>query len=90
MEKSWANDKWNFGATYGNGNWHITMRVEDIFHKYHRGWTNFITPNYTSMVDTYRRGRTFKLGITYTFGYGKKVDRNIDINSLENAKSSVL
>lgn len=90
MEKSWANDKWNFGATYGNGNWHITMRVEDIFHKYHRGWTNFITPNYTSMVDTYRRGRTFKLGITYTFGYGKKVDRNIDIDSPENAKSSVL
>ena len=37
-----------------------------------------------------KKGRAFTVNLTYTFGYGKKVDRSIDISGPSDAKTSVL
>lgn len=42
------------------------------------------------MNQSYNRGRSFNISVNYTFGYGKKVDRNIEISGPSEGKSGAL
>lgn len=90
MERSWRQDRWNASLTYGNGNLFLSLRFEDILNNRRKRWIKFTSPNFTSQYNYLETGRTVSLNLTYTFGYGKKVDKNIDISGPESMKTSVL
>lgn len=90
MEKSWKQDNWNMSLTYGTGNLYLDFRIEDIFNNKRKSWIHYNSPNYATRYNYLETGRNFSINLTYTFGYGKKVDNRIDIQAPESAKTSVL
>lgn len=90
MEKSWMQEKWNASLTYGTNSLYVNLRVEDLFNNRRKSWIHYSSPNYVSKYDCLETGRTVSVNLTYTFGYGKKVDNRIDINGPESVKTSVL
>ncbi len=72
-------DRWDAGISYGNGDLYASFNVSNIFRTYTTQTFSSIYDYYMN-EDAYRqRGRSFSFNLTYTFGYGKKVNRNIDI-----------
>lgn len=90
MTRFRQSDSWNFNITYGSGKLFAYFMIDDIFHNKRKVSENFRTDHYATNFTNWDNGRWFKIGVSYTFGYGKKVDGGIDINSAESAKSSVL
>ncbi|MCM1405091.1 MAG: outer membrane beta-barrel protein [[Clostridium] fimetarium] len=89
-EKSWRRDAMNFSFTYGNGNLFLKASVEDILNTRTKSRTTLHSGEYSSFVNKYETGRVFKIYLSYTFGYGKKVDQSIDISGPQSVDSSVL
>ena len=83
-------DTCDFEFTYGNGNLYLSASVDDIFNTRTKHWTRFRSSNYDFVKNEYLTGRKFSVSLTYTFGYGKKVDRSIDISGPQSVDSSVL
>ena len=90
MEKNWYHSICNFSFTYGNGDWHLLVKVEDIFNKKGKTKYAYTSQNYSSYRETRKWGRCFVVSLTCTFGYGKKVDRSIDISGTSNTKTSII
>lgn len=90
MEKSWKQDNWNASLTYGTNNFYLDFRIEDVFNNKRKSWVHYSSPNYVTKYNYFETGRTFSINLTYTFGYGKKVDNRIDINGPESVKTSIL
>ena len=90
MRKTWRQGAWGASITYGNGNLYLSFQAENIFSKRNKRWEQFTSPYYSSRFDFREKGRAFTVNLTYTFGYGKKVDRSIDISGPSDAKTSVL
>lgn len=90
MEKSWKQGCCNAEYTYGNGNIYLSFRVENIFNEYNKRWERLNAQNYSFSKDMRETGRTFAINLTYTFGYGKKTDRDISIDSPSEIKSSIV
>lgn len=86
-KRVWHADEWDFGITYGNGNVYFSATLENVFNTYYNGWTKMISPHYYSLYNSRETGRKLSLNFSYTFGYGKKVNENIDV-SLPNDISS--
>lgn len=89
MEKSWQQDSWNFTFTYGNGNWYVELEAENIFNNKRKSWTQYISPDYSTMLNSLETGRSMAVKVTYTFGYGKKTDRTIDISGPDSTSSTI-
>lgn len=89
MEKSWQQDSWNFTFTYGNGNWYVELEAENIFNNKRKSWTQYISPDYSTMLNSLETGRSLAVKVTYTFGYGKKTDRTIDISGPDSTSSTI-
>ena len=89
MEKSWGQGKWNASLTYGTGAIFIRFGAEDIFNNKERSWSQFISQYYETKYDYLKNGRRFFLNLTYSFSYGKKVDRRININGPVSTETSV-
>ena len=89
MARDWRHDSWSATVEYGNGNLYIDLGVEDIFNNKARSREWFTSPNYSTLTHTWETGRKLTLNVTYTFGYGKKIDRSIDISGPEETKTSV-
>ncbi|MDE7414193.1 MAG: hypothetical protein K2N05_10480 [Muribaculaceae bacterium] len=85
-------DAFNFGVSYGQGNLYVYCGVGDIFHKDYEleRSTYSATGVYTSNTKSWTPGRCVGFNLTYTFGYGKKVDQDININSGGSADSSIM
>lgn len=90
MEKSWKQDAWNASLTYGTNNLYLDFRIEDIFNNKRKSWIHYSSSNYVTKYDYLETGRTFSVNLTYTFGYGKKVNNRIEISGPESAKTSIL
>lgn len=90
LERSWRQDYCNAALTYGNDNIYICLKAEDIFHTRERRSRSYISPYFSSSYTRLTTGRRVSLNLTYTFAYGKKVDKDIDINGPESIKTSVL
>ncbi len=86
---SWRQDYFNFSVTYGSGNLYLSARAEDIFHHKEKRINRFASPHYTTDYTAFNPGRRFSINVTYTFDYGRKVDRSIDISGPSSAKTSV-
>lgn len=89
-EKNWYQDCWNASVVYGSDNIRLEARVYDIFNKRARSKTEFVSPNYLTRLNLMEIGREVSISLTYTFGYGKKIDRDIDIDSGAATESSIL
>ena len=85
----WQQDYWNFDFSYGLGDFYMDLSIENIFNKMQKSWAKFNTPNYSYHTHTLNSGRTFRINLTYTFGYGKKIDKSIDIDGPNSASSSI-
>ena len=90
MERSWTQDCWNFMFTFGKDNLYMNVGLENLFNNKRKSWTSFTSPHYSSYMSKHVTGRKFVCTMTYTFDYGKKVDRRIDISGPESIKTSVL
>lgn len=90
MQTSWMQDFFEAGVTYGNGDIYVHLGVGNIFHAKSKQWTKTDAGVYNSLLTSYDLGRRVNLSFTYTFGYGKKVERNIDIAPGGEIKSGAL
>lgn len=90
IERYRRQDRWSASMVYGTGNIYLRCQVQDIFHNKSKEWTCYDSPNYFTEYDSFETGRFFSINVTYTFGYGKKVDKGIDISGPESVESSVL
>lgn len=90
MQEFRHRDTCDFEFTYGNGNLYLSACVDDIFNTRTRHWTRFRSSNYDFVKYEYLTGRKFSISLTYTFGYGKKVDKSINVSGPQSVESSVL
>ncbi len=74
-------DNWGAGITYGNGDLYVGLSVYDIFHTRCNQIHDFVYNNYIYSETNRQLGRRFTLNLSYTFGYGKRVNQNIDIQA---------
>lgn len=81
---------YHFGISYGNGNINAELRMYDIFNKRRYEDIYFKNTPYSYYSQNYERGRKISVSLTYTFDYGKKVERAIDINSQSDTRTSIL
>ena len=89
-ETSWHSDDWGFSFTYGNGNLYLDVAVNDIFNKSSKSWTKLRGDVFSSVRHDYSIGRNLNISLSYTFGYGKKVEKNINIDRPQELKSGVV
>ena len=85
-----SKDNWTANLSYGIDNFLFKFEVRDIFHKKRERWSMYNSNYYVSDGKEWTTGRYFVLTASYTFDYGKKVDKSIDINSPELVGTSVL
>ena len=90
MERGWHSDQWNFSFTYGNGDLYLSVGVSDIFNRSFKSWTELRGDVYSSVQHDYSIGRSLNVSLSYTFGYGKKVEKGIDIDSPQKIESGAL
>ncbi len=90
MEKSWSQDSWNASIVYGLDNFYVEGRIEDIFNSRHKSRSEFSSPNYHVRNDNMEIGRRVSINLTYTFGYGKKINREIEIDGPSSIETSVV
>ncbi|MDE5551587.1 MAG: hypothetical protein K2I91_00145, partial [Muribaculaceae bacterium] len=60
----------------------VSFRVSDIFRTRTTHVHDFTFDNYVNRQTLNQLGRSFSLNLSYTFGYGKRVNKNIEIQSL--------
>lgn len=83
-------DNCNFEFSFGNGNLYVTAAVNDIFNTRAKKWSRFSSSNFDYDRNEYMTGRKFSVSLTYTIGYGKKVDRSINIDGPHAIDSGVI
>lgn len=89
MERSWKQDSWSVALNYGINNLYMELKIQDIFHNHHKSWIRYNSPYFNSRYNYLETGRAISVNLTYSFGYGKKVDNSIDIIGPESTKTSV-
>ncbi|MDE5551696.1 MAG: outer membrane beta-barrel family protein, partial [Muribaculaceae bacterium] len=83
-------DIWGAGIAYGNGNIYASFVVQDMFHNKSNQIFDSDFDNYHSYQVSHMRGRCFMLNLSYTFGYGRRVDNDIYIQSGRSLESGVI
>lgn len=90
MVRSWNSDSWDFMFSYGNGNLYLDFRLGDIFNTKSKSWKELRSDVFTSMLNNLTTGRSARITLTYTFGYGKQVDKRIDVVRPSETESGAL
>ena len=89
LEKGWRQDRWDVGLTYGVKDFYFDFTVKDIFHNKAKRRKEYVSPNYLTNYNYLETGRMFIVNFTYTIGYGKKVDKSINISGPSETSSSI-
>lgn len=78
---------------WSDGNWNVQIRANNIFNNsWKANRTELVTPLYSQYAD-YRDGqyhRELTVSVSYTFDYGKKVERGDEIGAEERNNSAIL
>ena len=91
MERVSTRTTYTFGFTYGQGDIYLSLDYYETFSSkpcIMRTLTE--TQYYTSLERSYGDPRRLTVSLTYTFGFGKKVNRNIDTSRGSAAKTGVV
>lgn len=86
----WHADQWDLGVKYGNGNIYFSAMIKNVFNTYYKSWTKMNSPHYYYFHNSRETGRQLSLNFSYTFGYGKKVNENIDVNLPSDISSGIV
>ena len=81
--------RFDVSLTYGWNNLYMDFTLIDLFHKYSKQSVVYESQNYSFSTKNYNVGRAFSINLTYTFGYGKEINPNINA-SIPEAKTNVL
>lgn len=84
---------WYVSAAYSVSNFYIDVRFSNPFVKsYAEAWNTIIAENYSSHQTEYSQfyHQSVKLTLSYSFGYGKKLNRNDEVGKLEGSESIIL
>lgn len=91
--KVWTPEGYNFSIGWGNGDWHIAAYTSNTFRSSWKANTHeIITDNYHSYSQRYGGSyhRDFNISVTYSFSYGKKIERKDIVTQLNEAESGIL
>lgn len=83
-------DNWRFGIAYGNGNFYADLTFNDIFHSQSLRQYEYRFDDYTKNQVVWQQGRSIGLNFSYTFGVGRRIDRNINIENIKSTDSGVI
>ena len=83
-------DSYGFGVTYGIGDLYLSVIGYDFFRKSRHSSAEYTSPYYSFRTDSYSRGRTLGISLSYTFGYGKQISRSISIQQSSGIGSAVV
>lgn len=90
FQKGKSPDNLDMSVTYGTGDLLISAGVSDILHSHYKSTSEYLSPVYSFFKTKEMRGRQAWVNLTYFFGYGKKTDRSINIESVSAGPTSVL
>ncbi len=90
MERGESYNGYSFSLTYGNGNIYVDLDYSETFRSHPRRISVFDSPYFSNFIHEYGLPRSLSLRLTYTFGYGKKINRSIDVQGPSEAKTGVL
>lgn len=82
-------DYLNLELKYGNGNFYASFSVNNVLHKYYNNGADYAFPNLISRSELHNTGRQFVLNLSYTFGYGKRINSEINIDNTIEFQSGV-
>lgn len=82
--------RYNFYFSWGNGNWYVSASLQNIFSKKRTFESIYKSEFYEYRKISDSQGRDISLSVTYTFDYGKKTNRNIQIDGVGSIQSSVI
>lgn len=85
-----TSDDWAITATYGTGDWYFNIRLDDVFNSRKKGWAWIDARPYASYSETLSNGRCLRIDVSYTFGFGKKINRNIKVTGPEDIQTGVI
>ena len=80
------------GGGWSNGSLRVRATAICPFQNYKYGYTDIVTSNYTSHADIYSPNyhSTISLTVSYTFSYGKKINRGNEAEASMGARSGLL
>lgn len=96
IHTNWIEDTpqyWFFEVGWGNGNLNLSGRAYNPFSSSYKGARREIdTSNYFSYTQDYHQVyfRSFEVSVTYSFSYGKKVDRSSESSNVSGVQSGML
>lgn len=90
FEKRKRPDKLGFSVSYGTGDFFCSLSFSNILHKKTKEYFYYSSPTYDRMETMRQVGRNVSVDLTYFFGYGKKTDRTIDVESVRSIPGSVM
>lgn len=84
---------YHLSAGWGNGNWNLSLYLVNIFNW---GWKQYtfdlVSDVYSSHKTVFGSGSRacVQIGATYTFGYGKKINRNQEAGANSAGESAII
>lgn len=82
-----------FSLGWGNGIWTVNLAAKNVFNK---GWHSETWQKYSPLYSEYQQfynppaHASLNLSVTYTIGYGKKVQRGNEAGEQDNAPSAII
>lgn len=84
---------WAYTLKFGGyiNNWNFQIALNDLFDNWRsQSVTNFSSPLYIAKSEKFTKLRNINLWVTYTFGYGKKIDRFNEAEAMEDSSTAIL
>ena len=84
---------YDVNASWGNGTWNVTMSVRNFFNKSRKGKVTTIDSDCYSSVSTHHTAGylpSLKLVVSYTFGYGRRINRQNELDMNTPASTSTV
>lgn len=90
MSKYTHPENWMISISYSNGNIMALVRGKNLFKKNLDNKMEIQSSHFIQNVLSWQQGRQLEISLTYTFGYGKRVNRNVDFQTNGAIDSSIL
>ena len=80
-------------AGWGDSNWNIRLSMSNLFRNNWQGATQELSsPYYSQVINEYGTSyhQRMNISVTYTLGYGKKVNQNNEIGKQSGVNSAIM